>query len=154
MASCLPPSEIGSPRSCCLLSLTLLSLIGNTALCPSPGPLAPFLFLNRSRTLPGPQGFYTCSFLFLSVLPAGTCMTPSLPDFKTLSHFTFSVAFSGYHLWNQKACIRLKSSFWLIFLLKNFTNLSLSYVCQLECEFCEFDVFSVFINQARYILYP
>ena len=115
---------------------------------------ASFLFLNHSRTLLGPQGFCTCYFLFLFVLPANTCVTPSLPDFKSLSHFTFSVAISGHPAWNQKACIKLKSSFCLLFLLKNFSNLSLSYVCQLEYEFHEFDVFSVFINQARYILYP
>lgn len=72
-------------------------------------PLAPFLFLNHSRILQnppessrilqnprGPQGFCTCYFLFLFVLPANACVTPSLPDFKSLSHFTFSVTISGY----------------------------------------------------------
>lgn len=60
------------------------------------GPLAPFLFLNHSRisrTLQNPpeskgaSGLCTCYFLFLFVLPANTCVTPSLPDFKSLSHF-------------------------------------------------------------------
>ena len=133
-----------------LSGLSLLILLFTLLLA----PLASFLFLNHSRTLLGPQGFCTCYFLFLFVLPANTCVTPSLPDFKSLSHFTFSVAISGYPVWNQEACIKLKSSFCLLFLLKNFSNLSLSYVCQLNYEFHEFDVFSVFINQARYILYP
>ena len=75
-----------------LSGLSLLILLFTLLLA----PLASFLFLNHSRTLLGPQGFCTCYFLFLFVLPANTCVTPSLPDFKSLSHFTFSVAISGH----------------------------------------------------------